>query len=1554
MKTIILIIAMVMNLISVAAYAGSLGALYEQITDTYNVQKPTLSIAGTASITNNQSSSLTASATYCSTCSPLYFWEADGGTFSGNSNSATATWTPPVTNSTQTYSITCTVGDGKGNIASASFPVTVTSASTTCTSTVSTPFFYDPGMWSESTSVYLGWQSVNNATQYLLQESTTSNFATSSSYTYGASSTWTTLTNRANDIYYYRVQAQNSCGSSGWSNTVLHEVKGNLPPNTPSSPFPANGATNTSRTTRLEWTGGDPDGTADYAVEHGTDPNNMWMVQGYNSSNKFNNAMQISWSLNPATNYYWRVRAKDDKGAEIVGPTWSFTTSTQSADLVPIAMNVTGSIANGTILTVDVTVQNQGDYASDGGQLRYYYSPYENGQDFEYVSSNRGIPVLNPGASVTVSTNLNFSGLQKGNSFLVAKIDTLNSANELDVSNNAISYLINYTDTTAANISFFAFQGASGGQYRTNNQYFITYTVLDDIGISGVNLDYSTDSGSTWNSIVSNFPVTSNGGGNGFYWTIPGNVPLNNTFMLKVTASDTSGNSSAKMIGPYTIIDGSTPTVTVTAPAKGDVWKLGETKNITWTASSPNGIKKVSVSYQGGSGSSYHLADFTSNTGSYSLAIPTSASYASNNAYIRVYVEDNNGNGVWVNSESFQVVDASAPPLPPWGVPVKISTIPTVIAGHIQEDRFPAIAIDSQGDQHFIDVYVDDNNTTPKVVSSNLMYMKKTGSPWGQPAIVKSLVNSSAMSDLKITIDSNDRPHIVWYEISGTSTNVWYSYYNGSSWLTPVLVSNNPSAKLKLIINNNETNFFWLENLSSSPQQLFTRKYNVTTGVLGTTSKVVDVQDSVYDVARQGATFYVVYSYFLNSARHIGCISNSGAGWSAPQELVPGFDNYKVYNDLSLSADTRGGVHLGGITYAPTLTENIIFYSSLVGGTWSAPENVFSTTREIVAIKVNADSTGKPNLLFTASPSSGPNTIKYLQRKDQLTWSSITIPILTSQNVDLYQVSTATNSAMNKLYLAYVVLNSGHEEIYTNTADLTMDVVQPTVEVSGILNGQIVNAGSVVPISWTASDDNNISSVTLKYSTDGGTTFNTIASDLAASGTYQWTVPNISTTSAQIVAYALDAANNQGTSQSPLFTINYTPTYTLNISRSGTGAGSVSSNPTGISCGSICSATYTITTQLTLTATADQYSTFTGWSGVCSGTGPCTINVDADKAVVATFTNNSYSLTVNVNGNGTGAVTSVPSGILCSSGSSCISRYVTNQSVVLTATPLDTNSKFSGWGGACSGMGTCSLSMDAAKNVTAMFAINSFTVTPSAGANGTITPSTPQTLNYNGTTSFTVTPSSGYSISSVSGCGGTLSGNTYTTGAITGNCTVTAGFVYSVADTTAPSAPTGLTAIPASSGQINLSWTASTDNIGVVGYQVYRSTTDVASVNATSYSNTGLSAGTQYCYTVKAIDAAGNISTASSQGCTTTPAAATATINDFAGTWTGSITFAVAGQNTNCTLALALAANSNQVTGTMTGSNCSGGTFGTSNISGTVSNNSLSFNLPNSAPTNTM
>ncbi|MFC5704061.1 carbohydrate binding domain-containing protein [Cohnella faecalis] len=79
-----------------------------------------------------------------------------------------------------------------------------------------------------------------------------------------------------------------------------------------------------------------------------------------------------------------------------------------------------------------------------------------------------------------------------------------------------------------------------------------------------------------------------------------------------------------------------------------------------------------------------------------------------------------------------------------------------------------------------------------------------------------------------------------------------------------------------------------------------------------------------------------------------------------------------------------------------------------------------------------------------------------------------------------------------------------------------------------------------------------------------------------------------------------------------------------------------------------------------------------------------------------------------------------------------------------------------------------------------------------------------------------------------------------------------------IVDTEAPSVPTNVTAQASTASTANVSWSASTDNVAVTGYDVYRNGTKVGSTASTSYLDTGLAGGTAYSYTVKAYDAAGN------------------------------------------------------------------------------------------------
>src|SRR5262249_55543660 len=99
-------------------------------------------------------------------------------------------------------------------------------------------------------------------------------------------------------------------------------------------------------------------------------------------------------------------------------------------------------------------------------------------------------------------------------------------------------------------------------------------------------------------------------------------------------------------------------------------------------------------------------------------------------------------------------------------------------------------------------------------------------------------------------------------------------------------------------------------------------------------------------------------------------------------------------------------------------------------------------------------------------------------------------------------------------------------------------------------------------------------------------------------------------------------------------------------------------------------------------------------------------------------------------------------------------------------------------------------------------------------------------------------------------------------------------------DTTPPTAPTNLSATATSSTQVNVSWTASTDNVGVTGYQVQRCSgagcSNFANIGSpttmTTFNDSGLNASTSYSYRVSASDAAGNPSSFSNTGSCTTQA----------------------------------------------------------------------------------
>ena len=265
--------------------------------------------------------------------------------------------------------------------------------------------------------------------------------------------------------------------------------------------------------------------------------------------------------------------------------------------------------------------------------------------------------------------------------------------------------------------------------------------------------------------------------------------------------------------------------------------------------------------------------------------------------------------------------------------------------------------------------------------------------------------------------------------------------------------------------------------------------------------------------------------------------------------------------------------------------------------------------------------------------------------------------------------------------------------------------------------------------------------------------------------------------------------------------------YSLNISKTGTGSGTVTNSPTG--------STFNAGTTVTLTAAPSASSTFAGWSGACSGTSTtATLTMNANASVTANFNLKSSTITATAGANGSispqgtvsvsyggsqnftitpnsgyriadvkvdgvsvGAVTSYSitnvtanrtiaatfaaigsyslvinktgtgSGTVANSPTG--STFNAGTTVTLTAAP-SASSTFAGWSGACSGTSTtATLTMNANASVTANFNLKSSTITATAGANGSISPQGTVSASYGGSQNFTISPNSGYRIADV-------------------------------------------------------------------------------------------------------------------------------------------------------------------------------------------------------------
>ena len=164
-----------------------------------------------------------------------------------------------------------------------------------------------------------------------------------------------------------------------------------------------------------------------------------------------------------------------------------------------------------------------------------------------------------------------------------------------------------------------------------------------------------------------------------------------------------------------------------------------------------------------------------------------------------------------------------------------------------------------------------------------------------------------------------------------------------------------------------------------------------------------------------------------------------------------------------------------------------------------------------------------------------------------------------------------------------------------------------------------------------------------------------------------------------------------------LFSVSTSPTqYPLTVSVSANGT--VTSTDGLINCPGNCSHSYNSGLQVTLNANPAPGYSLSAWTGACTGRDTCAVTMNQAQSVQATFVQNSYTLTASISGQGTIASTD---GVITCPGS-CSHTYLSLTPVTLNAAPASGWS-FAGWSGACTGTGSCQLTMLGNYGVSAYF-----------------------------------------------------------------------------------------------------------------------------------------------------------------------------------------------------------------------------------------------------------
>ncbi|MDD5466038.1 MAG: hypothetical protein PHP73_06860 [Candidatus Omnitrophica bacterium] len=632
----------------------------------------------------------------------------------------------------------------------------------------------------------------------------------------------------------------------------------------------------------------------------------------------------------------------------------------------------------------------------------------------------------------------------------------------------------------------------------------ITWTKTGSI--LNAKLEYSIDGGTSYPYVII---ATTPAASLSYNWTVP-NTP---SITCRVKISDVSDPTVLKTSNADFKIHGA---FTLTSPNGGEVWVVGETRNISWNTLGSIANVKLEYSIDGGSTYPNSIVLTTPNTGSYSWTIPDNIGTT-----LRVRITDvTDPDATAVSAANFKIRGNIIIGAPNGGEAWVVGTLQNITWAKV--GTIANVKIE----------YSTDGGTTYPV--ENLIAASLDASlgtyAWTIPDAISTTVKVKITNTVDTTVfDDSNNNFIIRGGFTLTSPNGGEKWSVGTSrtitWNTFGTIAN---VKLEYSTDGGAT--YPVENVivASTPNlgsYNWTIPNNISSACKVRVSNAADpgsfdVSDLNFKIMGGfGVTFPIGGEVFV-----IG--SSQNITWTTAGTVA----------NVKLEYSTNGGTSYPNIITAAIPNTNSY--------TWTVPDAISTTVRVKVSDAADVDAFGasagnfKIRAGFTlTNPSGGQAWV--VASAQNITWTTFG----TVDNVKL-EYSTDSGATYPNIIIA-LVLNSGTyawtipdaitpaarvrvSDVNDSTAMATSTTnfkIQGSLTITAPVGGEQWTVGSVRTITWDRVG--SIPFVKLEFSTDGGTLYAPIVASTANTGSYSWTIPdNISTTVKVRVSDVNDATVN--------------------------------------------------------------------------------------------------------------------------------------------------------------------------------------------------------------------------------------------------------------------------------------------------------------------------------------------------------------------------------------------------------------------------------------------